>query len=164
MISCEAKIGFKIIDGTERYFIKTFVDKHNHPLYTKATVHMARHRRQLDFYDKALIQQLGTSNIGATKAHAMVTGLRGGYEKQGPKKTDYKNYSRDLNCHIGDSDANMIVDILERRSKNVPSFSFHYLLEDSELRALFWADGIAKKNYNEFCDVIAFDATFKTNK
>ncbi|XP_023730878.3 protein FAR1-RELATED SEQUENCE 6-like [Lactuca sativa] len=78
-------------------------------------------------------------NTRASKADSMVTGLKGGYSKQGAKKIDYKNFSRDLNCYIGDSD-------------------------DDELRALFWADAIAKRNYKKFSDVVSFDATYKTNK
>nr|KAJ0196835.1 hypothetical protein LSAT_V11C700381100 [Lactuca sativa] len=110
--------------------------KRKHPIQM-ITVHMSKLKKKLDHYDKEIITKLSTSNIGASKAHSMVTGLKGGYSKQGAKKIDYKFFSRDLNYYIGDSDANM---------------------------ALFWADAIAKRNYKEFSDVVSFDATYKTNK
>ncbi|GJS18790.1 FAR1-related sequence 5-like protein [Tanacetum coccineum] len=50
------------------------------------------------------------------------------------------------------------------QKKFVPNFKFHYLVENSELVAMFWADEVAKCNYKEFGDIISFDATFRTNK
>ncbi|XP_022032971.1 protein FAR1-RELATED SEQUENCE 5-like [Helianthus annuus] len=44
-------------------------------------------------------------------------------------------------------------------------YSFvHSVDESKRLTGLFWADGLCKRNYAEFGDVISFDATFKTNK
>lgn len=45
----------------------------------------------------------------------MVTDLKGGYAKQGAKKIDYKNFSRDLKCNIGDSDDYMLLNLLTLR-------------------------------------------------
>nr|KAJ0227238.1 hypothetical protein LSAT_V11C100036730 [Lactuca sativa] len=155
MMSCEAKICFKFIKNIDRFFINTFIGKHKHGLYTNSTVHMSKSKRKLDHYDKTIITH---------KAHSIVTGLKGGYSKQGAKKIDYKKFSRDLNCYIEDSNANMLIDLLTQRRKNVSSFTLQYLLKDNELRALFWADAIVKRNYKEFSDVVSFDATYKTNK
>nr|GEV33672.1 protein FAR1-related sequence 5-like [Tanacetum cinerariifolium] len=44
------------------------------------------------------------------------------------------------------------------------NFSFEYVVENSQLSALFWADEMSKYNYKEFGDTISFDATFRTNK
>ncbi|GJR64871.1 zinc finger, SWIM-type containing protein [Tanacetum coccineum] len=77
---------------------------------------------------------------------------------------DFKNHIRDVNAFIGESDAQMLINKMENRKKFVPNFTFHYLVENSELVAMFWADEVAKCNYKEFGDIISFDATFRTNK
>nr|KAJ0209573.1 hypothetical protein LSAT_V11C400191800 [Lactuca sativa] len=55
MMSCEAKICFKFIKNSDRFFINTFVEKHNHELYTNSTVHISKLKRKLDHYDKTTI-------------------------------------------------------------------------------------------------------------
>ncbi|KAL4561965.1 hypothetical protein LXL04_034151 [Taraxacum kok-saghyz] len=164
MMDCRAKTGFKVIDDTGRCLVNSFEPIHNHELYTKSTVHMSRSMRQLDHYDKTLIWQLNKANVGAVRAHGIVTGFKGGVDKQGAKKVNYKNFERDLNCYMKDSDANLMFNLLENRADSIPGFSFYHLLEDSKLRGVFWADSIAKRNYKAFSDVISFDATYRTNK
>lgn len=162
--NCEALICFKQIEQSGRFLVSKFIDTHNHELYTNDTVHMSKDKRKLDYYDQSALYNLGINNIGATKTHTIMTGLKGGYENQGPTYVDYKNWSRDLSCFIGDSDANMLVNLMMERKKFLPQFSFEYICKDNHLLGCFWADGIAKRNYMEFSDVISFDATFRTNK
>ncbi|KAK1406396.1 hypothetical protein QVD17_41693 [Tagetes erecta] len=78
-------------------------------------------------------------------------------------KTDYKNFVRDIRLFIGDRDAQMIVDSLEKRVLNRQNFSFEFTVVGTELRSLFWVDDVMKCNYEAFGDVLAFDATYGTN-
>ncbi|KAL4568632.1 hypothetical protein LXL04_024247 [Taraxacum kok-saghyz] len=137
MSKCPARICFKVLDdGSFRYGVNKIEEMHNHELYTNTTVHMAKHKRKWNFFDMTLINQLSQKNIGASKAHHM----------------------------IGDTDANILVELMNLRKENVRDFSFVHLLEDSELRAVFWADNVVKRNYKEFSDIVSFDATYHTNK
>nr|GEX25351.1 hypothetical protein [Tanacetum cinerariifolium] len=77
---------------------------------------------------------------------------------------DIKNHIRDVNAFIGESDAQMLINKMENRKNFVPNFTFHYLVKNSKLVAMLWADEVAKCNYKEFGDIILFDATFRTNK
>nr|GEW81537.1 hypothetical protein [Tanacetum cinerariifolium] len=77
---------------------------------------------------------------------------------------DFKNHIRDVNAFIRESDAQMLINKMENRKNFVSNFTFHYLVKNSELVAMFWADEVAKCNYKEFGDIISFDATFRTNK
>ena len=110
------------------------------------------------------MQQLGGTNIGATRAHHLYAATNGGYDEVDATETEFRNHARDLNSHIGDSDAQMLINKMENRLKNVANFSFEYAVEDSQLNRLFWEDEMAKYNYKEFGDTISFDATFRTNK
>ena len=104
------------------------------------------------------------TNLGATRAHELYEATNGGYDSVDATETEFRNHTRDLNSHIGDSDAQMLINKMENRKKNVANFSFEYSVINSQLDSLFWADEMAKYNYKEFGDTISFDATFRTNK
>ncbi|GKC20557.1 protein FAR1-related sequence 5 [Tanacetum coccineum] len=102
--------------------------------------------------------------IYCTRAHHLLTGIKGSYLLVHGTTVDFKNFFRSVNCYIGDSDAQMLIHKMENRKKHVSDFSFDYLVDNAELTAIFWADEVSKYNYREFGDVVSFDATFKTNK
>nr|GEW34593.1 hypothetical protein [Tanacetum cinerariifolium] len=94
-------------------------------------------KRQLIYMEQAFIVKAASVNIGATRAHHLLT---------------------------EDNDAQMLIHKMENRKKHVFDFSFDYLVENAELTAIFWADEVSMYNYREFGDVVSLDATFKTNK
>nr|XP_043639274.1 protein FAR1-RELATED SEQUENCE 5-like [Erigeron canadensis] len=48
--------------------------------------------------------------------------------------------------------------------EHIPGFAFEYKVDNSELHSLFWADNVARRNYEEFSDIMSFDATYRTNR
>ena len=44
------------------------------------------------------------------------------------------------------------------------TFFYDFVVRDGKLHSVFWADEISKLNYKAFGDVVAFDATYNTNK
>ncbi|XP_035845234.1 protein FAR1-RELATED SEQUENCE 7-like [Helianthus annuus] len=59
----------------------------------------------------------------------------------------------------------MVINRLTDKKQYLVDFSFEYSVDDDKrLTGLFWADGLCKRNFMEFGDVISFDATFKTNR
>ncbi|KAL7583496.1 hypothetical protein Lser_V15G42934 [Lactuca serriola] len=125
------------------------IKKHNYPLLSRDNMLFSRHHRQLDDTKKSFILTMSNQNIGATIAHRLYTSILRGYKFVGGLIDDFKKYMRDLNCFIGGSDTQMLVDKLNNRKEN--------------LNALFWADETSKINYKEFGDVVSFDAPFRTN-
>nr|KAJ0186407.1 hypothetical protein LSAT_V11C900490370 [Lactuca sativa] len=154
---CNARIRFKVIPGTTKWWLYEFEEKHNHPLISRDNMLFLLHDWQLDDTKKSFILTMSNQNIGATIAHRLYTSIHGGYNFVGGLIDDFKNYMRDLNCVIGGSDAQMLVDKLNNRKEN-------YRVENKQLNVLFWADETSKINYKEFVDVVSFDATFRTNK
>nr|KAJ0209323.1 hypothetical protein LSAT_V11C400182840 [Lactuca sativa] len=110
------------------------------------------------------IHNLSKQNIGPVKAHRLYSALQVGPSVRGGLVSDFKNARKNLNCYIGGRDAKFLVDKMNDRTKNVPSFTFEYKVLNKRLNALFWADETAKYNYNSFEDVLSFDATFSMNK
>ncbi|GJY43344.1 FAR1-related sequence 5-like protein [Tanacetum coccineum] len=86
--------------------------------------------------EKMFVVKAATNKIRATRAHNLLSSMKGGYEYVHGMTNDFKNHQRDVNVFI----------------------------ENSELVAMFWADEVAKYNYKEFGDIVSFDATFNSNK
>ncbi|XP_022022514.1 protein FAR1-RELATED SEQUENCE 5-like isoform X2 [Helianthus annuus] len=78
--------------------------------------------------------------------------------------TDFKDWSQSVRLYIGDRDAQFVIDHLKERSESLPDFYYDFVVEKGQLRSIFWADEISKINYEVFGDVLAFDATYHTNK
>nr|GEZ58470.1 hypothetical protein [Tanacetum cinerariifolium] len=115
-------------------------------------------------FDMLFIIKVANANIGAVRAHSLYTGLKGSSSFVHGTQTEFKNFTRGVNCFIGDSDAQMLITRMKQRQEFTKDFSFDYFVEDAELCGLFWADEVAKYNYKEFGDIVSFDATYKTNK
>ena len=60
-----------------------------------------------------------TANIGATMTHKLQASLKGGYNNVGPKVIDYQNFRRKVGNSIGDRDAQLIVDKMDIRKKEL---------------------------------------------
>ncbi|GKA02550.1 FAR1-related sequence 5-like protein [Tanacetum coccineum] len=114
--------------------------------------------------EKMFVVEAATNKTGATRAYNLLSSMKGGYEYVHGTTDDFKNHQRDVNVFICESDAQMLINKMENRKMYVPNFTFQYKVENSELVAMFWADEVAKCNYNEFGDIVSFDATFNSNK
>ncbi|GJY01866.1 protein FAR1-related sequence 5 [Tanacetum coccineum] len=161
---CKARAVFNLDTCTRKFVLHVFDTIHNHELEREEYKHLSKTERQLTYMEQAFIVKAASVNIGATRAHHLLTGIKGYYLFVHGTTVDFKNFFRSVNCYIGDSDAQMLIHKMENRKKHVSDFSFDYLVENAELTAIFWADEVSKYNYREFGDVVSFDATFKTNK
>ncbi|GJT09522.1 FAR1-related sequence 5-like protein, partial [Tanacetum coccineum] len=161
---CLARAKFKINVTHTGYVLYEFEEAHNHTFVPKAYRNLTKKRKQMSHPEQIFVQQLGSTSIGPTRAHHLYASTHGGYESVNATETEYRNHQRDLNAHIGDGDAQMLITKMNNRKEHVDNFSFEYVVENSQLSALFWADEMSKYNYKEFGDTISFDATFRTNK
>lgn len=143
------------------FSVKTFIEKHNHSFTGKGGIQFLWCNRSLTEFHKKVIM-----DIGATRAHAILKSMLGSYENVGATVVDFKNFARDIKEYIGKHDADMIIqkfkDIQEASDKE---FKFEYKTDkNNHLTHLLWADGISRRNFQVFGDVVSFDATYRTNK
>ncbi|GJS34676.1 FAR1-related sequence 5-like protein [Tanacetum coccineum] len=141
---CKARAVFNLDTCTRKFVLNVFDTIHNHELEREEYKHLSKTERQLTYMEQAFIVKAASVNIGATRAHHLLTGIKGSYLLVHGTTVDFKNFFRSVNCYIGDSDAQMLIHKMENRKKH--------------------ADEVSKYNYREFGDVVSFDATFKTNK
>ncbi|GJX03682.1 FAR1-related sequence 5-like protein [Tanacetum coccineum] len=86
--------------------------------------------------EKMFVVKAAKNKIDATRAHNLLSSMKGGYEYVHGTTDDFNNHQRDVNVFI----------------------------ENNELVAMFWADEVAKCKYKDFGDIVSFDATFNNNK
>ncbi|KAK9049975.1 hypothetical protein SSX86_031056 [Deinandra increscens subsp. villosa] len=164
LTDCGACIRSKFDPDTQKYTLYTFVEAHNHELIGPEFMDFSSKRRMLDFSTQQFIHQLSLNKIGASVAHNVQCSLKGGHHNVRGTKTEFKNFARAIRIFIGDRDAKLVLDTLEERTKNLHNFFYESLIVGNELKSLFWADDVSRCNYEVFGEVLAFDATYKTNQ
>ncbi|KAJ0680438.1 putative MULE transposase domain, FHY3/FAR1 family [Helianthus annuus] len=102
--------------------------------------------------------------IGPMRAYRCLVALKGGHHNVNGTPVDFKNFSHQLRIFIGERDAQVFLERLRERFDNLPNFYFDYTVSNGKLSSVFWADEISKLNYKAFGDVLAFDATYSTNR
>lgn len=161
---CTAKIIFECVYGTTYYKVLEFHELHNHPLVSVEDRCHLKKAKEMSYSEKEFIVRASTAKMGATTAYKLRATLRGGYQYMKPKIADYKNFRRGINRILWYKDAQIIVNKMNDRRDHYPNYSFEFARDGNVLSAMFWADEREKAYYNEFGDVISFDATFRTNK
>lgn len=65
---------------------------------------------------------------------------------------------------LKESDVETCLSYLEGKKSGDAAFYYYYTVnEDNRLGDLFWCDGGARADYVVFGDILAFDATYRTN-
>ncbi|XP_058783612.1 protein FAR1-RELATED SEQUENCE 5-like [Vicia villosa] len=161
---CNARIAFKrTIDG--RYEVAKFFEGHTHALVTPRKKQFLRSTRSVSNVHKNLLFSCNRANVGTSKVYQLLKEQVGSYDNIGCTKRDIQNYSRNLKELIKDSDAHIFIDNFRRKKETSHSFYYDFEVDkEGRLKYVFWADGISRKNYSLFGDVISFDTTYNTNK
>nr|GEW35277.1 hypothetical protein [Tanacetum cinerariifolium] len=68
------------------------------------------------------IIKAANANIGAVRAHNLYTNLKGSSSLVHGTQTEFKNFTRGVNCFIGDSDAQMLITRMEQRQDFTKTF------------------------------------------
>lgn len=152
--------------GNDTYTVKKFIESHNHEFASGEGLQFLKCNRSMTEIHKHFVSNAAKANIGPTRAHSIFKSIVGSYENVGATAIDFKNYRRDIKQFIGKHDADMIIrkfkDIQEGSDGN---FRFEYEIDaEKHLTRLLWADGLGRRSYEVFGDVVSFDATYRTNK
>nr|GFA03825.1 protein FAR1-related sequence 5-like [Tanacetum cinerariifolium] len=125
-IEMYAKAKFKINVTHTGYVLYEFEEAHNHMFVPKAYRNLTKKRKQMSHPEQIFVQQLGSTSIGATRAHHLYASTHDGYESVNATETEYRNHKRDLNAHIGEGDAQMLITKMNNRKLHADNFSFEY--------------------------------------
>ncbi|KAK1412927.1 hypothetical protein QVD17_34537 [Tagetes erecta] len=161
---CKVHILLNFDEAQNEWVVVTFDEYHNHPLVSSINKDLNKISRKLPFSTKQYIHNMSINSVGPVKAHRLLVSLMGGVHNVRGTVTDFKNFSQSIRIFIGDRDSQMILERLRERLESLPNFFFDFVVQNGKLRSVFWADEISKLNYEAFGDVLAFDATYQTNK
>ena len=161
---CKARIIFKRT-SKGKYEVERFHEGHTHTLATLRKRQFLRSARSINNVHKNLLLSYNKATIGPSKVYQLLKEQVGSYDDIGCTQRDLQNYSRDLKALIKDSDAHMFIENFRRKHEMNNSFYYYYEVDDEgKLKYVFWVDGLCKKNYSLFADVLSFDMTYNTNK
>ncbi|XP_065855046.1 protein FAR1-RELATED SEQUENCE 5-like [Euphorbia lathyris] len=163
-VGCQAQIVLKYCnDG--KYIVFRLKEKHTHPLYSPRCMKFQKQGRNLTILHKKMIVDNSKMNVGPVRTYRQIKENVGGYNNVGASKQDFKNFHRDLKAYIYESDAQMFIDIFNKKKLLWSTFFFDFDMDkDDHLCRALWADPICRKNYALFGDMVSFDTTYQTNR
>ncbi|KAK3211765.1 hypothetical protein Dsin_016471 [Dipteronia sinensis] len=147
------------------WVVKEFVTQHTHNLVPPNHIHFLRSHRNVQ--DSEIAQLKSWRSVGVKTAQVMdhFVDQAGSYSNVGHMKKDLQNCFDSIHRdELQTSDTDCIISYLTAKAIMDPEFFFDYTLdEDDRFGNLFWADSTSRSDYGYFGDVLAFDATYKTN-
>ncbi|KAK9741426.1 hypothetical protein RND81_03G104800 [Saponaria officinalis] len=160
---CTAMI--KLVFKSGKYVICEFREGHNHPLVLVMNREFQKLSRKLTLYHKQTIINHSKINIGASKTYRICKEVANGYENVGATLLDFKNFQREVKLFIGDADAEIFINNLEKRGQSKKGFQYAYYVDEGRnLCRVFWTDAHGKSAYIAFGDGVSFDPTYGINK
>nr|GEV11151.1 RNA-directed DNA polymerase, eukaryota, reverse transcriptase zinc-binding domain protein [Tanacetum cinerariifolium] len=100
---CKARIKLVLNIVTGRYKLEQFHAKHNHMLIPKEYKHLIKKQRKMTQGEKMFVVKAATNKISATRAHNLLSSMKGGYEYVHETTDDFKNHKRDVNVFIDEN-------------------------------------------------------------
>lgn len=162
---CRAQFRINFNEQTRRWTCSYFQGNHNHELTPPKLVHHIRSHRRVTEPDLVAASSLQQVGVKPYQIHEFMVHRSGGYDKVGYNRRDMQNrlYSK-RRQELKESDAVTCLSYLDGKKSSDPSFFYNFTVTSSNrLGDLFWCDGGSCADYALFGDVIAFDATYKTN-
>ena len=152
--------------GDGRWFVKNFVDDHNHPFVPPdLTPYLSSHRKLTDAQKADVIEYA----VGGLRTHQIMNVMEknaGGLDNLGFIDRDlYNHVSIQKRKRIEGNDARYLLTYMLAQKQADPEFFYQYT-KDSEghLRNIFWADSQSRIDYVAFGGVVVFDSTYRSNR
>ncbi|KAJ9561251.1 hypothetical protein OSB04_006411 [Centaurea solstitialis] len=158
-----ALAGIHLTKDNKQYKIYHFVDRHNHSLLNSADKRLLRINCQLKYMNYVKMIRGSSANIGPSTLYKMKAYLKSGYQYIEATIFDYQNARQDDVSFVGNKDAKMFVNLVEKCRLFVSEYFVEYKHVNRELQCIFWADEVCRLNYKKIGDSISIDGTFLTN-
>jgi len=163
---CLAKMVIKLNKDTGQWYVKDFIDEHNHPLASPDLACLLRSHRLISNEQKADIIEMEIAGIRKHQIMNILETQYGGYDKVGCTSRDLYNFCYRYKLKaIERGDAETVIRHMKERRERDPDFFFKYVLDqEGHLKHLFWSDSQSRLDYEAFGDVLVFDSTYRTNR
>ncbi|KAK3211525.1 hypothetical protein Dsin_016231 [Dipteronia sinensis] len=147
------------------WVVKEFVTQHTHNLVPPNHIQFLRSHRSVQDYEIAQLKSWRSVSVKTVQVMDHLVDQAGSYSNVGHTKKDLQNPFDSIPWdELQTSDVDCVISYLTAKAVMDPEFFFDYKLdEDNRFGNLFWADSTSRSDYGYFGDVLAFDATYKTN-
>ena len=162
---CKAEFRVSIKADSQTWVCSNFMADHNHELTPQQHVQFIPSHRRVSSPELAEASTLHKVGVTASQIHEFMVERLGGYNNIQYMKKDLQNrLERKRRRLLKETDAETCLSYLAGMKSSDPSYFYEYTVGvDNKLGDLFWCDGGARADYALFGDVIAFDATYRTN-
>lgn len=162
---CRAEFQISLNERKTAWVCTFFYGKHNHNLTPIGQVHFIRSHRNIKGPDLIAASALHKVGVKPSQIHEYMVERSGGYKNVGFMRKDVQNGLDSMRRQdLKENDAETCLSYLEGKKSADPSFFYEYTIDqEHRLGDLFWCDGGARADYAVFGDVLAFDATYRTN-
>jgi len=163
---CKARLEIELIQATGEWFVKDFVDNHNHQLAKEGdAAYLYSHRRMTDG-QKADVVGYG---IGGLRTHQIMNVMEhaaGGPDKVGFIPRDLYNFVAEYKKKkIEGRDAEYVLNYMAAQKDKDADFFYKYDTDsEGHLTNIFWADAQSRLDYDAFGGVLIFDSTYRVNR
>ncbi|KAK2652990.1 hypothetical protein Ddye_012846 [Dipteronia dyeriana] len=142
-----------------------FVTQHTHGLVSQNHTQFLRSHQSVKESDIAQLKSWRTVGVKTAQVMDHFVDQAGSFSNVGHTKEDLQNRLDAVRKNeLQSSDADCVISYLTVKTVIDPEFFFEYTTdEDDRFGNLFWADSTSRSDYGCFGDVLAFDATYKTN-
>ncbi|KAL6653248.1 hypothetical protein ACP70R_008826 [Stipagrostis hirtigluma subsp. patula] len=163
---CPAKLVIALDHNTEQWYVKDFIDGHNHSMIEPDLSCFLRSHRRISDEQKAEIVLLQISGIRKHQIMDIMLKRYGGYDRVGFTSRDLYNFlHRNKLQTLSPGDAQTLINYMIVQKRRDPDFSFQYKRDGrGHLTGVLWCDFESQMDYRAFGDVVVFDGTYKTNK
>lgn len=148
-----------------KWQVKKFVEEHNHEVFSPHKKHFLKENRKVTSCHKNLAGSFDQANIRTSQFMSFLEVEAGGYENIGFTERDLRNEIGARRIAKKAHDADMLIEHFNDTKETDPSFYFSYRTdEEGRLKDCFWVDGLARKAYHCFGQIVVFDTTYDTNE
>ncbi|XP_028102733.1 protein FAR1-RELATED SEQUENCE 5-like [Camellia sinensis] len=160
------KEGFQKDEGTGKYVVTDFKEKHNHDLVSPECAHMLPSQRKISTTQAIELDLAAQSGLRLGQSFDLMGREAGGRQCLGFTKLDQKNYLRTKRQQsLAYGEVGNVLQYFKEKSMQNPSFFYAFQLDNEEqITNMFWADAQMIMDYAQFGDVVTFDTTYKLNK
>jgi zinc finger SWIM domain-containing protein 3 len=165
-VGCRAKLVIARDQNTGQWYVKEFIEGHNHRLAEPDIACLLRSHRRISDDQKAEILEMQISRIHKHQKVDIMQKQYSGYDKVGYTMRDLYNF-----CHrnkvetVAAGDAQAVISFLIECKHRDPDLFFQYKTDGKgHLKGLLWCDYQCWLDYAAFGDVVVFDSTYKMNR
>ncbi|XP_028077049.1 protein FAR1-RELATED SEQUENCE 5-like [Camellia sinensis] len=163
---CKARLYVKLDEGTGKYVVTNFKEKHNRDLVSPECAHMLPSQRNISTAQAIELDLAAQSGLRLGQSFELMGREAGGRQCLGFTKLDQKNYLRTKRQQsLAYGEVGNVLQYFKEKSLQNPSFFYAFQLDNEEqITNMFWDDSQMIMDYAQFGDVVTFDTTYKLNK